>query len=49
MCSTAAHVAQDHGTATAAGISILGATAVAAEGALSNYVYPKGKYASFKE
>ncbi|MFC9340682.1 hypothetical protein ACFT0G_37655 [Streptomyces sp. NPDC057020] len=39
----------DHSTMAAAGISLLGATAVAAEGALSNYVYPPGAYATFTE
>ncbi|WP_406284983.1 hypothetical protein [Streptomyces sp. NBC_00209] len=42
-----AHTAADHSTAAAAGISLLGAAAVAAEGALSNYVCPPGEYATF--
>ncbi|MFF9341620.1 hypothetical protein ACF1CG_17995 [Streptomyces sp. NPDC014773] len=44
-----ADAAADHSTIAAAGISVLGATAVAAEGALSNYVYPPGDYATFTE
>ncbi|MGW3154558.1 hypothetical protein [Streptomyces sp. NPDC001089] len=49
-CSMAANTAhQHHNTAAAVGISLLGAAAVAAEGALSNYVYPKGEYATFKD
>ncbi|MFF7436602.1 hypothetical protein [Streptomyces sp. NPDC008122] len=44
-----ADTAADHSTLAAAGISLLGATAVAAEGALSNYVYPPGDYATFTE
>ncbi|MFF2571596.1 hypothetical protein [Streptomyces sp. NPDC058084] len=44
-----ADVAADHSTVAAAGISLLGAAAVAAEGALSVYVYPPGDYATFTE
>ncbi|MFG3346922.1 hypothetical protein ACGF1Z_17870 [Streptomyces sp. NPDC048018] len=44
-----ADVAADHSTVAAAGVSVLGAAAVAAEGALSNYVYPPGDYATFRE
>lgn len=48
--SVLAQTAAQHGhTTTAAAIATLGATAVAAEGALSNYVYPPGKYATFRE
>ncbi|MER5713522.1 hypothetical protein [Streptomyces sp. NPDC002122] len=44
-----ADTAADHSTIAAAGVSLLGATAVAAEGALSTYVYPPGDYATFTE
>ncbi|MEU6945680.1 hypothetical protein ABZ957_10640 [Streptomyces sp. NPDC046316] len=47
--SVIADAAADHSTAAAAGVSLLGAAAVAAEGALSNYVYPPGDYATFRE
>jgi hypothetical protein len=48
--SVLARAAADHGhTATAAAIATLGTVAVAAEGALSNYVYPPGEYATFHE
>lgn len=47
--SVLADTAADHSTALAAGVSVLGAAAVAAEGALSNYVYPPGEYATFRE
>ncbi|MET8803585.1 hypothetical protein [Streptomyces sp. NPDC004546] len=48
--SVLAQAASHHGhTATAAAIATLGAAAVAAEGALSNYVYPRGEYATFRE
>ncbi|MGW3414578.1 hypothetical protein [Streptomyces sp. NPDC000888] len=49
VCSLAAQTASDSSTAAAVGIAALGAVAVAAEGALSNYVYPKGDYATFRE
>ncbi|MFJ1808526.1 MULTISPECIES: hypothetical protein [unclassified Streptomyces] len=50
LASTAANAAADQGhTAAAAAIAVLGAAAVAAEGALSNYVYPPGEYATFRE
>ncbi|MEW2082355.1 hypothetical protein [Streptomyces sp. NPDC005283] len=40
----------DNGHSTAAiAASLAGAAAVAAEGALSNYVYPPGDYATFDE
>ncbi|MDQ1013149.1 hypothetical protein QFZ82_007634 [Streptomyces sp. V4I23] len=44
--SLLAATAADHSTAAVA-IAGLGAAAVAAEGALSNYIYPSGTYASF--
>ncbi|MFI8914461.1 hypothetical protein ACIGW4_22975 [Streptomyces sp. NPDC053513] len=44
-----ADTAADHSTLAATGVSLIGATAVAAEGALSNYVYPPGEYATFTE
>lgn len=48
--STLAQAAAHHGhTTTAAAIAGLGAAAVAAEGALTNYVYPPGEYATFRE
>ena len=48
--SVLAQTASQHGhTATAAAVATLGAAAVAAEGALSNYVYPPGEYAGFRE
>ncbi|MFE4697263.1 hypothetical protein ACFRIC_09235 [Streptomyces sp. NPDC056738] len=50
VASVAAHAAAQHGhSGTAAVVATLGAAAVAAEGALSNYVYPPGDYASFRE
>ncbi|QDN84358.1 hypothetical protein [Streptomyces sp. RLB3-6] len=49
VCSLAANMASHHSPAAAAGIAGLGAAAVAAEGALTNYVYPKGDYATFRE
>ncbi|WP_326787877.1 hypothetical protein [Streptomyces sp. NBC_00151] len=50
VASVAAHAAAQHGHAgTAAAIATLGAAAVAAEGALSVYVYPPGDYAGFRE
>ncbi|OEJ21575.1 hypothetical protein AS594_39270 [Streptomyces agglomeratus] len=45
--SLLASTAADHSTVAAAAIAGLGAVAVAAEGALSNYLYPPGDYASF--
>ena len=48
--STLAQAAAHHGhTGTAAAVATLGAAAVAAEGALTNYVYPPGQYAGFRE
>lgn len=47
--SVLANTAAEHSTAAAMVIAGLGATAVAAEGALSNYVYPPGDYASFND
>ncbi|MFI2202688.1 hypothetical protein ACH47Z_18285 [Streptomyces sp. NPDC020192] len=48
--SVFAQAASRHGhTGTAAALSSLGAVAVAAEGALSNYVYPPGEYATFRK
>ncbi|MFE1882644.1 hypothetical protein [Streptomyces diastatochromogenes] len=48
--SVLAQAAAHHGhTTTAATVATLGAAAVAAEGALSNYVYPPGEYATFRE
>ncbi|MEU9406218.1 hypothetical protein AB0E08_10995 [Streptomyces sp. NPDC048281] len=45
-----AQAAARHGhAATAAALSALGAAAVAAEGALSNYIHPPGPYAEFRE
>ncbi|MEU6244805.1 hypothetical protein [Streptomyces sp. NPDC047024] len=45
-----ARTAGDHGhTGTAAVVATLGAAAVAAEGALTNYIYPPGQYAGFRE
>ncbi|UUN27793.1 hypothetical protein [Streptomyces sp. FIT100] len=44
-----ADTAADHSAVTAAGVSLLGAAAVAAEGALSKYVYPPGDYATFRD
>lgn len=48
--SVLAQAAANHGhTTTAAVVATLGAAAVAAEGALTNYVYPPGEYATFNE
>lgn len=48
--TTLAHAAAQHGhTVAAVAVSALGAAAVAAEGALSNYVRPPGEYATFRE
>ncbi|MFE2693648.1 hypothetical protein [Streptomyces mirabilis] len=50
VAAVTAQAASEHGhSGTAAAIAGLGAAAVAAEGALSNYVYPPGEYASFNE
>ncbi|MFJ8192812.1 hypothetical protein ACIQ8D_24075 [Streptomyces sp. NPDC096094] len=50
LASMAANTAAEHGhTGTAAIIAAAGAAAVAAEGALANYVYPPGDYAGFRE
>ncbi|WP_411091384.1 hypothetical protein [Streptomyces sp. 049-1] len=50
IASMAANTAAEHGRiGTAAAIAAAGAAAVAAEGALTNYVYPSGKYAGFRE
>jgi hypothetical protein len=49
IATVTAKAAADHGhSGTAAVVATLGAAAVAAEGALSNYVYPPGDYATFK-
>lgn len=45
--SVLADTAADHSTAAAYAVAGLGAAAVAAEGALSQYVYPPGDYATF--
>lgn len=48
--SVLAQTASQHGhSGTAAAVAGLGAAAVAAEGALSNYVYPPGDYATFRD
>lgn len=48
--SMLAHTASQQGHTTAAvTASLLGAAAVAAEGALTNYVCPPGEYATFRE
>ncbi|MFF7754346.1 hypothetical protein ACFZCP_35105 [Streptomyces sp. NPDC007971] len=48
--SVLAQAAANHGhTTTAAAVATLGAAAVAAEGALSNYVHPPGDYATFRK
>ena len=39
----------DYSTAGAAAVSVIGAAAVAAEGALTAFVYPPGEYAGFRE
>lgn len=50
VASVVANAASEQGhTGTAAAIAGLGAAAVAAEGALSNYVYPPGDYATFND
>ncbi|GHA64227.1 hypothetical protein GCM10010330_16300 [Streptomyces tendae] len=50
VASVTANAAADHGhTRTAAVLAVAGAAAVAAEGALTNYVYPPGDYAGFRE
>jgi hypothetical protein len=50
VASVAARVASENGhSGTAAAISVAGVAAVAAEGALTNYVYPPGEYATFRE
>lgn len=49
VCAMAADMTADHSTVAAAAIASLGAAAVAAEGALSNFVYPPGDYATFRE
>ncbi|MCX4573098.1 hypothetical protein OHB41_07845 [Streptomyces sp. NBC_01571] len=50
VASTLANAASEHGhNGTAAVITGLGVAAVAAECALSNYVYPPGDYATFRE
>ncbi|GGT54317.1 hypothetical protein GCM10010271_67730 [Streptomyces kurssanovii] len=45
--SLLASTAAEHSTVAAAAVAGLGAVAVAAEVALSNYVHPQGTYASF--
>ncbi|MFG2640791.1 hypothetical protein ACGFYP_07415 [Streptomyces sp. NPDC048370] len=47
--SVIADTAADHSTVTAYVVAGLGAAAVAAEGALTNYVYPPGDYATFRD
>ncbi|MGW4541585.1 hypothetical protein ACWEOP_27425 [Streptomyces chartreusis] len=50
VAAVVANTAAEHGhTGTAAVIAAAGAAAVAAEGALTNYVYPPGEYAGFRE
>ncbi|USQ86994.1 hypothetical protein NFX46_26725 [Streptomyces phaeoluteigriseus] len=50
LAAVTANAAAEQGhTGTAAVIAVAGAAAVAAEGALSNYVYPPGDYAGFRE
>lgn len=49
VAATLANTVAEHHTTTAYAIAGLGAAAVAAEGALSNYVYPPGEYAKFDE
>lgn len=50
VASAAANAAAERGhLGTAAVIAAAGAAAVAAEGALTNYVYPPGEYATFRE
>ncbi|MER5467190.1 hypothetical protein [Streptomyces sp. NPDC002685] len=50
VAAVAANAAAEHGhTSTAAVIAGLGAAAVAAEGALTTYVYSPGDYATFRE
>ncbi|MFJ9020783.1 hypothetical protein ACIRPU_12485 [Streptomyces sp. NPDC102259] len=49
LAAVAANAAADQGhTGAATAIAVAGAAAVAAEGALSNYVYPPGNYATFR-
>ncbi|MBL1086800.1 hypothetical protein JK359_33385 [Streptomyces actinomycinicus] len=48
VASATANLASEHSHLAAAGIASLGAAAVAAEGALTNYVYPRGEYATFR-
>ncbi|MEU8028012.1 hypothetical protein AB0C13_05165 [Streptomyces sp. NPDC049099] len=48
--SVAAQAASRHGhSGTAVVVAGLGAAVVAAEGALTNYVYPPGEYATFRD
>lgn len=48
--SVLAHAASTHGhNGTAAAIAAVGAAAVAAEGALTTFVYPPGQYAGFRK
>ncbi|MFK4595739.1 hypothetical protein [Streptomyces pristinaespiralis] len=49
VASVLADTAADHSTAAAYAVAGIGVAAVAAEGALSNYVYPPGDYAGFNE
>jgi hypothetical protein len=49
VCALTADTLADHSTAGAAAIAAVGATAVAAQGALTNYVYPPGDYATFRK
>ena len=49
VCSLAADTLADHTSAGAVAVAGLGAAAVAAQSALTNYVYPPGDYAGFRE
>lgn len=49
VCALAADTAADHSTAAAVALSVAGAAAVAAQSALTNFVYPPGQYAGFRE
>lgn len=49
IASVAAHMASGHSTVAAVGIASLGAAAVAAESAMTTFVYPPGNYATFDE
>lgn len=49
ICALAADTAADHHTVAAVAFSVAGAAAVAAQGALTNFVHPPGDYAGFRE